>query len=107
MLSTLLLSALVAASAPVDAPVTTLTVPFADLELSRPADQKRLATRVRAAIRDLCRHPSRDLAAKAAALQCRQVAAAQTKPQIGRAIAAATRDAESIRFAARKEEDRS
>lgn len=107
MLSTILVSALVAASAPVDAPVTTLTVPFADLELSRPADQKRLATRVRAAIRDLCRHPSRDLAAKVESLQCRQAAIAQTEPQVRGAIAAATHNTESIRFAGKKDEDRS
>ena len=64
-----------------------MRVSFADLDLSTPAGQKRLDSRIRRAISDICGHADlRDLRARLIETQCIRDARRSTDVQVARAI---------------------
>lgn len=74
------------------------TVLHADLDLSNPTAQRRLQSRVRAAVRDICSAPGLDLRAAQKVAECRRLALAQADTQIRVAVARAR--LQKARFAA-------
>lgn len=69
------------------------TISYADLDLKSDAGVARLDKRVRAALGEVCGRPdTRDLAARAHAIECRRVAMETVRPNVELAVATARSD---------------
>jgi UrcA family protein len=104
MLRTALFASLILVGLPAAAPAAAedaprITVPHDDLDLTRPADRKKLERRVRRAVTTLCPGQGFELRVHFDILRCRQVAAAGAKKQVREAVAGAAGTSSPARFA--------
>ena len=96
-----------AAAAPDAAEHPSITVPYADLDLSRSEDQQRLDRRIRRATERLCPSAPLELTAALEMRRCRRLAAARAEAQVHAAGVAVGGERAPVRIAAKPGDKRS